>query len=208
MQEWSDDPITVNVLARRLGISASSTSEIVRKISARGLLSHVPYGSVDLTAQGRDVALSMVRRHRLLELFLFSCLGYSWDQVHDEAEELEHAVSDLFVSRLSDYLGHPERDPHGDPIPDADGRVPKLPARHLLTLDEGIRCRVARVSDADPALLRYLLAEGLELDAFVTISERRDFAGTLVIQLDGKPDPLELGSRAAAAVWVVPLEPE
>ena len=160
----------------------------------------------------------MVRRHRLLETYLVSELGYSWDEVHDEAEVLEHAVSDLMIDRIDALLGHPVRDPHGDPIPTADGEVPRPPAVPLSALDVGASAVVARISDADPDVLRYLAELGLGLDAEVTVRERRKYAGTVSIAWTASPvsteaasddgrDSVELvllGIPAADQIWVVP----
>ena len=116
--------VSTKLLAERLGVSASTASESIRKLAEQGLVHHEKYGAVTLTDRGRHAALAVVRRHRLLETFLVSELGYGWDEVHDEAEILEHAVSDLMLDRIDAKLGHPTRDPHGDPIPAADGQVP------------------------------------------------------------------------------------
>src|SRR5690554_6655643 len=116
LQEWSDDPVLPSTIAEKSGLRPSSVSGAISKLVERGLVEHEPYGAVHLTDAGRRLALDMVRRHRLIETFLVRALGYGWDEVHDEAEELEHAVSDLMVERLDAFLGHPRRDPHGDPI--------------------------------------------------------------------------------------------
>lgn len=123
-QEWSHEKVSTKMLAERIGVSASTASESIRKLADQGLVDHEKYGAVTLTAAGRAAALAMVRRHRLMETFLVRELGYSWDEVHDEAEVLEHAVSDTMLDRIDAKLGHPTRDPHGDPIPAADGHVP------------------------------------------------------------------------------------
>src|SRR6185437_10556090 len=140
-----------------------------------------PYGAVELTDAGRMHALAMVRRHRLIETFLVETLGYPWDEVHDEAEVLEHAVSDTLVDRIDAVLGHPVRDPHGDPIPTAEGdpRTPR--ARRLLDAEVNERLRVVRISDADPAVLRYLAERGIRLDARASLLETRSFAGDVVV---------------------------
>ena len=123
-QEWSLEKVSTKMLAERIGVSASTASESIRKLADQGLVNHEKYGAVTLTEAGRRAALAMVRRHRLMETFLVRELGYSWDEVHDEAEVLEHAVSDRMLDRIDAKLGHPTRDPHGDPIPAADGQVP------------------------------------------------------------------------------------
>ena len=121
--EWQDKPITYSQLAQSLGVANSSVSEMVRKLKDQGLVDHKPYSAITLTDSGVRLALSMVRRHRLIETYLVQEFGYSWDEVHDEAELLEHAVSDTFIERMATKLGNPQRDPHGDPIPAADGTV-------------------------------------------------------------------------------------
>ena len=164
-QEWSDAPVTTSRLAARLGVGAPTVSESVRRLAEAGWVEHERYGAVTLTPAGRAVAVRVVRRHRLLETWLVRDLGYGWDEVHDEAEVLEHAVSDVFVERLAARLGHPDRDPHGDPIPAPDGSV-RVPATvPLAALPDGARGRVARISDADPGVLRECEAGGVGLDA-------------------------------------------
>ncbi|MCK0117735.1 DtxR family iron (metal) dependent repressor [Isoptericola sp. CG 20/1183] len=205
-QEWSDEKVTTGLLADRLGVGPSTVSETVRRLTAQGLLGHEPYGGVWLTDLGRRHALTMVRRHRLIETWLVRELGYTWDEVHDEAEVLEHAVSDRLVARIDARLGHPVRDPHGDPIPTADGRVVRPDAVLLGDLAAGQRGVVARISDADPEALRYLAGLGLELDVEVTVVRRRDYAGTLSVAWAGAEGPVsvDLGHLAASRIRVVP----
>ena len=200
-QEWSHVPVTTKLLASRLGVGPSTVSETVKRLADAGLVSHRPYGAVELTALGRAHAVAMVRRHRLLETYLVEKLGYGWDEVHDEAEVLEHAVSDLFVERVADLLGHPDRDPHGDPIPAADGTV-HLPDAHMMWEVATGEYRVARISDADPELLRYLEGVGLVLDAPVSLVERRAVTGVVSVQVAGRADSVELGEVAASAIWL------
>ncbi|WP_243697314.1 metal-dependent transcriptional regulator [Aeromicrobium phragmitis] len=201
-REWRDEPISSRALAQRLGQSPSTVSETVKKLTQQGLLTHERYGDVELTESGRRAALAMVRRHRLIETFLVDYLGYGWDEVHDEAEVLEHAVSDLFMERLATALGDPSRDPHGDPIPTATGDLPDLNARQLSTV-EGGRVRVARVSDADPELLRFLTDQGIGLDVILDVHERHEFAGTMKVSVSGVER--DLGLPAAEAIWVSEL---
>jgi DtxR family Mn-dependent transcriptional regulator len=125
--EWQDAPITPSVLAAKLGIAPSSVTEMVKKLAAAGLVSHVPYGAVRLTDAGTQRALAMVRRHRLIETWLVQEFGYAWDEVHDEAEVLEHTISDRLLEGIDERLGRPRFDPHGDAIPDADGHVEREP---------------------------------------------------------------------------------
>lgn len=167
--EWSTEPVTTGSLAAKLGLAPSSVSEAVRKLTERGLLAHARYGAISLTPEGQQVALGMVRKHRLIETFLVDYLGYGWDEVHDEAEVLEHAVSDTFVERLDVRLGHPRVDPHGDPIPAADGPFVDQPDVRLDTLPAGTRIRIDRVSDEDPNLLRQLTDSGIAIGQLVTV---------------------------------------
>lgn len=202
--EWQDQPITSSQLAQRLGVANSSVSEMVRKLKDQGLVDHQPYSAITLTADGVRLALLMVRRHRLIETFLVQELGYRWDEVHDEAELLEHAVSDTFIERMAAKLGHPVRDPHGDPIPAADGTV-LMPAAHRMNeLDDGHTGRITRISDENPELLRYLAAEDIDLDAAVEVIGRRPFGGALVVRISSGRGgrEVDLAEEVAAALWV------
>ncbi|ACQ79650.1 iron (metal) dependent repressor, DtxR family [Beutenbergia cavernae DSM 12333] len=213
-QEWSDAPLTTKRLAERLGVTAGTVSEGVRKLSEAGLIDHPRYGQIALTDAGREVALAVVRRHRLIETLLVETFGYSWDEVHDEAEVLEHAVSDAFVERIAAHLGHPERDPHGDPIPTADGEIRIPAARPVSDLAVGEGGVVTRVSDAAGDLLQYFAEVGLVPDAHVSVVERNDGAALLGLRVRGgeasgddgaaSETSVPLALPAAHAIWVVP----
>lgn len=198
--EWQDDPITPSVLATRLGLAASSVTEMVKKLAASGLVTHVPYGAVTLTEEGRLLALRMQRRHRLIETWLVESFGYGWDEVHDEAEVLEHAVSDRLLEAIADQLGHPVRDPHGDPIPSRDGVVVRPPAVQLSAAADGHTGRIVRISDRNPQLLRYLDAKQVRLDAIVTVLGRRPFGGALEVRIGDTHH--DLGEEATSAIWL------
>ncbi|HEU4806741.1 MAG TPA: metal-dependent transcriptional regulator [Homoserinimonas sp.] len=198
--EWQDEPVTPSEIAARLGLAASSVTEMVKKLAASGLVTHVPYGAVTLTGDGRMLALRMLRRHRLIETWLVASFGYSWDEVHDEAEVLEHALSDRLLEAIADQLGHPVRDPHGDPIPSRDGVVVQPDAVRLAVAPDGQRGRVVRISDRDPGLLRYLDAEGIRLDSPVQVIGRKPFGGALAVRVDGSEH--DIGDEAAAAIWI------
>ncbi|QTE28501.1 metal-dependent transcriptional regulator [Pengzhenrongella sicca] len=200
-REWSTAPVTTKLLAARLRVGAPTVSEMVRRLGAQGLVDHAPYGSIELTALGRAHAVAMVRRHRLIETLLVQELGYSWDEVHDEAEVLEHAVSDLLVERIAARLGHPDRDPHGDPIPTADGHVPTPAAQRLWDLGPG-EWVLARVSDADPGVLRLCAAHGLRPDVRITVVAARAGDGPIALRVGGRE--LTLEERPASALWVLP----
>lgn len=158
--EWQHTPIRSTQLAARLKVTNPSASGMVRKLRDSGLVIHKPYGDIELTPAGRSLALRAVRRHRLVESWLVRELGYGWDEIRDEAERLEHAVSVTMMERMSATLGNPSRNPHGDPIPDACGTVHLPPAIRLDQLPPGRQGIILRVSDEDPALLRLLSAKG------------------------------------------------
>ena len=167
--EWEPERVTTTSLAARMGLAASTVSEALKKLTAQGLVTGPSYGVVELTEQGRDVAVHMVRRHRILEMFLATELGYSWDEIHDEAEVLEHAVTDRFIDRLDAKLGHPSEDPHGDAIPSRDGVVTPAPAVPLADVTHPEPVRVTRVSDESPETLRVLAEAGIRPGAVLRV---------------------------------------
>jgi len=196
--EWQDQPISSSGLAARLGLAASSVTEMVKKLVAQGLVRHEPYGAVELTAAGRELALRMVRRHRLIETWLVEQFGYTWDEVHDEAEVLEHALSDRLLDAIDAQLGHPQRDPHGDPIPRADGTVERPDAVLLADAEAGRAGVVVRISDRDPVLLRHLDAEGIGVGTELAVTERTPFGA--VVRFGGTRS--ELSADALASIWI------
>ncbi|QAY72816.1 metal-dependent transcriptional regulator [Agromyces protaetiae] len=203
--EWQPDPITPSVLAGKLGVAPSSVTEMVKKMAAQGLVQHVPYGAVRLTDAGRLRALAVVRRHRLIETWLVRELGYGWDQVHDEAEVLEHAVSDRLLEAIDARLGRPERDPHGDAIPAADGTIPSEPFVLLADAAAGHVGRVLRISDRDPEMLRELDRVGIGPGSEVRIETSAETSADAVsLSTPRAPDssPFDLPREIATAVWV------
>jgi DtxR family Mn-dependent transcriptional regulator len=202
--EWSATPITVKQLAERMGVRAATVSDGIRRLAEQGLLVHEPYGSIELTEAGRANAVAMVRRHRLIETFLVEVLGYGWDEVHDEAEVLEHAVSDTLIDRIDRRLGYPSRDPHGDPIPGPDGTPHRPDAVALVEAPAGVPLVVTRISDADPAVLRYLADRGIRLDTVLTVAGRRESLGEATVTLSGSATPVDLEPTAASSLWVTP----
>lgn len=198
--EWQQEPVTPSVLAARLGLAASSVTEMVKKLAAADLVNHVPYGAVTLTDEGRMLAVRMVRRHRLIETWLVESFGYGWDEVHDEAEVLEHAISDRLLDAIYEKLGRPTRDPHGDPIPAPDGSVTIPNAIALAQAPDGHAGTVMRISDRNPMLLRHLAAEGVSVDSPLTVVGRKPFGGALTVRLGDTE--LDLGDEAASAIWV------
>ncbi len=192
--EWQNDRITPSQLALELGLAPSSVTEMVQKLAASGLVTHRPYGPVSLTPAGELRAAGVIRRHRLIETWLVQEFGYAWDEVHDEAEVLEHTVSERLLDGIDARLGRPAFDPHGDAIPDAAGAVHREPFVLLADAPHGHRARVLRVSDRDPEVLRRLDEAGVRPGTQVVIRD----AATLVI--DGTTLPLPEG--AAEAVWL------
>lgn len=203
--EWADAPVTTKALAERLGVTPSSVSEAVRKLAAQGLVSHARYGAISLTEEGQAHAVAMVRRHRLIETFLVEYLGYTWDEVHDEAEHLEHAVSPLFVERLDERLGFPERDPHGDPIPSAAGEAHLPEAEQLTRAEAGARLIVVRINDDDPDMLRHFARCGVRPDAAIEVVAREPYAGGLSVRVTESGEVHALGEVATDAIWARPL---
>lgn len=193
---------TTTLLAARLGVTPSSASAMVKRLDAMGLAAHAPYRGVRLTRQGRRLALSVVRRHRLLELFLTESLGLSWDQVHDEAEVLEHALSPQLEKVIAAKLGDPDRDPHGDPIPTADGRVADEPLQRLADLAQGETGELVRVSDSYPEMLRYLTARKIALGNRIEVVERQPFGGSVSARINGELHALGIELAAAMRVRV------
>lgn len=178
-------PASTSEIAHLLELSAPSVSGMVKRLSELGLLEHIPYKGVQLTDAGRSAALRMVRRHRMIEAYLVEFLGYGWDTVHQEAERLEHAVSDTLVERMAAALGHPAVDPHGDPIPAADGSIHELASIRLSDVAVGDTVEIRRVDESDPERLRYLAALGLVPGVTVTLADRQPFGGPVTVEADG-----------------------
>ncbi|MET2011040.1 metal-dependent transcriptional regulator [Microbacterium chocolatum] len=192
--EWQTDPITPSQLAAVLGLAPSSVTEMVRKLAAQHLVSHRPYGPITLTDAGRRRAASIIRRHRLIETWLVREFGYAWDEVHDEAEVLEHAVSDRLLDGIDALLGHPRFDPHGDAIPDADGEVDRAPFVLLADAAPGHEGEILRVSDRDPELLRAVEAVGMHVGTRATV---RDAARVRIGESE-----VALPEGAASGIWL------
>ncbi|NHI15840.1 metal-dependent transcriptional regulator [Microbacterium excoecariae] len=191
--EWQDAPITPSVLAAKLGVAPSSVTEMVKKLAASGLVSHQPYRAVTLTDEGRARAVAMTRRHRLIETWLVREFGYTWDEVHDEAEVLEHAVSDRLLAGVDERLGFPRFDPHGDAIPRPDGSVEREPFVLLGDAGPGHTGRVLRVLDRDPMLLRAITSCGIDVGSELTVTDRGAALGDRDV---------ELPEGAREAVWL------
>ncbi|MFO7322927.1 MAG: metal-dependent transcriptional regulator [Chloroflexota bacterium] len=178
--------VSTNTLAEALTISAPSVTDMAQRMVKDGLVDYQKYRGVVLTAAGEEVALKIIRRHRLIELYLMTELGYELHEVHEEAENLEHAVSDRFIDAIARKLGNPDVDPHGDPIPAADGTMAEREMQPLSEWPEGERGVVARLRTDNPEMLRHILDRGLKLNAEVEVLARDPFEGPLTIRVDGE----------------------
>jgi len=174
---------TTSDIAASLEVSAPAVSGMVRRLSETGLIEHVPYRGVQLTAQGRRAALRMIRRHRILEVYLTERLDYVWDDVHEEAERLEHAVSDGLIERMARALGEPRYDPHGAPIPTPSGEIEEAELASLAEAPVGAELELRQVSTQDPARLRYLAGQGLVPGALLFVLERQPFNGPTTVRV-------------------------
>jgi DtxR family Mn-dependent transcriptional regulator len=196
-----DLPVSTSALAERLDVSPASASAMVKRLESMGLVEREPYHGVELTPAGKRVALEVLRHHRLLELYLAEALGMSWDRVHEEAEVLEHAISPAVSELIAAKLGNPTHDPHGDPIPTAEGEIDERPTRSLADLAPGERGRFTRVSDSNPEMLRYLSERGIAPGDEVELVGREPFGGPLTVRAGGGEHAL--GEQLARAMRMV-----
>jgi DtxR family Mn-dependent transcriptional regulator len=176
------DAVTTNALAERLRVTPGSASGMVKRLAELGLVEHEPYRGVQLTEDGRRVALEVIRHHRLLELYLVQSLGVPWDRVHEEAEVLEHVLSEELEELIAAKLGNPTRDPHGDPIPTRELTIEEEPTQSLQSLDAGASGRFTRVSDSDPEMLRFLADRGISPGDTFEVIDKQPFGGPLFIR--------------------------
>ena len=195
---------TTSDIAEMLAVAPPSVSGMTKRLSEGGLIEHVPYRGVQLTPQGRRAALRMIRRHRVLEVYLTRRLGYDWDNVHEEAERLEHAVSDTLIERMAQALGDPHYDPHGAPIPTVEGEIEETVLVALADARVGATIEVRQVSDADPARLRYLAEQGLVPGTRLTVVDRQPFNGPTVVRLGA--ETRFVGRDLAHAVWCLEVD--
>jgi DtxR family Mn-dependent transcriptional regulator len=184
------EPVTTTALAARLGVSPGSVTAMLKRMGEMKLVRHEPYHGVGLTPAGEKVALEVIRHHRLIESYLTEALGMPWDRVHDEAEVLEHYISEELERRISDALGDPSRDPHGDPIPSAELDLADEETVSLADLSPGRGATFTRVSDSDPAMLRYLAERGIRPGARLRVTGEQPFGGPLLVEVDGREHAL------------------
>jgi DtxR family Mn-dependent transcriptional regulator len=184
--QQQNERVSTNSLRDALNITAPSVTDMAQRLVAAGLVDYQKYRGVVLTDAGREIALKVIRRHRLIELYLVRELGYELREVHAEAERLEHAVSDHFVEALARKLGDPELDPHGDPIPTAEGVIVEIEMRPLSEMERGVEARIARLMTSDPQMLQHMLDRGLALNTVVKVVQRDPFDGPITVKVDGK----------------------
>jgi DtxR family Mn-dependent transcriptional regulator len=184
LQSRGEGAVGTNAIAARLGVSPGSASAMIKRLADDGLVERTPYRGVVLTERGEEVALQVIRHHRLLELFLAEILEVPWDRVHDEAEVLEHHLSDELTERIARKLGYPTRDPHGDPIPTGDLELEEEATVSLQSMSEGDAGTFVRVSDSDPEMLRYLSERGIAPGDEFEVLERQPFEGPLTLRFD------------------------
>ena len=193
-------PVQTQALSDRLGVSTASVTGMMKKLDQYRLVEHEPYRGVVLTPKGEQVALEVLRHHRLLELYLVEQLGMSWEEVHAEADRLEHVISEGLEDRIAAALDHPERDPHGDPIPARDGTVPSDPSHRLTAATAGSTVEILRVSDRDPRLLQYLAERGLTPGAAVRVDAVDALAGVITLTAAGATCTLALATAGEISV--------
>jgi DtxR family Mn-dependent transcriptional regulator len=201
-----NERVTTTDIARAMKVSPASVTNMMKKLAKMRLVQHTSYQGVELTKAGRKVALEVVRHHRLLELYLKEALGYSWDQVHDEAEKLEHHISEEFEEKIFEALGRPRFDPHGDPIPSKDGEVHATDVDPLSDAKPGDVLVIRRVDDGDPELLRYLAELGLIPQVTIEVMGKAPFNGPLTVRVGESQHAL--GRELASNIFVAPVKTE
>ncbi|MDQ4095373.1 MAG: metal-dependent transcriptional regulator [Actinomycetota bacterium] len=200
-----DEIASTSAVAQRLGVSAASATNMLKKLDALGLVAYVPYRGASLTEAGRKIALEVIRHHRLLETYLAEALGVPWDKVHDEAEILEHALSEDLEERIAAHLGHPTRDPHGHPIPTKDGSLPDAGPgrpRKLWDVAEGEKVSVGHVPDGEAKALRYFDEVGIRPGARLDVVDRGPVEGPVFVRVDEGAEVTALSRELSEAVWV------
>jgi len=198
--ELGEEGVTTQALADALKISPASVTGMLKKLAALKLVAYTRYQGAGLTPAGRQVALEVVRHHRLIETYLAQALGYGWHEVHDEAERLEHHISEAFEERIAELLGHPTHDPHGDPIPQRDGSIPDRPGQPLSEVAVGATIEIVRITKQEREVLRYLAEHNLRPGTVATVLAREPFAGPVLLQCE--QGAVSLSSLLAEAVIV------
>ncbi|XWN37269.1 MAG: metal-dependent transcriptional regulator [Balneola sp.] len=199
--EIDGDAATTNNIAESLSVSSASVTNMFKKLAKLKLIRHKSYRGAELTKAGEKIALEVIRHHRLLELYLKEMMGYSWDQVHDEAEKLEHHISEQFEDKIAELLNDPTHDPHGDPIPSKEGVVPEMASLAITDAEENEPYIIGRVRDQDPELLRFLEKSGIIPGVKLTVLEKAPFDGPVKIKLEDKETTI--GNSVAKDVFLV-----
>jgi DtxR family Mn-dependent transcriptional regulator len=197
------DPVPTSILANELGIKPPSVTEMAKKLAEHGLLAYEKYKGLRLTDLGTGIALEVIRHHRLIEMYLTEALGYSWDEVHEEADRLEHVISEQFEARIAAALGHPNHDPHGDPIPALDGTLPDQELMVLADLGPDNTGLVHRIMDQSPDMLRYLAGLGIVPGAAITVTAQEPFDGPIHIKVEDNASVISV--EVARHVFMKPL---
>jgi DtxR family Mn-dependent transcriptional regulator len=200
LQSREPDGVGTTAVAHRLGVTPASASGMLRRLADEGVVEYAPYRGARLTPDGERIALEVIRHHRLIELFLAEVLGMPWDRVHEEAEVLEHHISEELEELIAAKLGEPALDPHGDPIPDRDLAISADDSVPLLELAAGEKCVFTRVSDSDASMLRYLAEREIQPGAAITVKDREPFGGPVMIEIAGRTH--RLGPELAASMRV------
>ena len=200
----NEGKVTTSSLSEKLQISPASVSEMIKKLAEEGTLTHTPYKGVELTEEGKLLALRIIRKHRLWEMFLVKVLHFGWDEIDDEAERFEHIMSDKMEEKIDHVLGHPSIDPHGDPIPSKDGVITCSMSYPMIEAREGTTVRVLRVSDSNSELLQYVSSIGISLNKDIVIRQKMNFDNSFLVQIGEKE--VNISSTIASNIFVENVE--
>jgi DtxR family Mn-dependent transcriptional regulator len=200
----SEEKISTSAIARELDIQSASVTDMVKRLAHKKLIHYKRYQGVSLTGKGRKIAVDIIRKHRLWEVFLLEKLHFRWSEIHDLAEQLEHIQSDELINRLDDFLGNPSVDPHGGPIPDREGNISRVPRKLLVHLEEGTYARIAGVKDDTRELLEFLEKIQLFIGTELIVLQRFNFDQSIQLGVDGKK--LIVSGKVAENLWMTPLE--
>ncbi len=182
----SKEGVSTNAIAKKIDTKASSVTDMIKKLSEKKLINYIKYQGVRLTTEGRELAIQIIRKHRLWEVFLVDKLNFSWDEVHDVAEQLEHIRSDKLITELDRFLGFPKRDPHGDSIPDEDGNIDTVKKMLLANCNEGDKVECIGVNDTSADFLKFLSRKGIKIGKGIKIIEKEDFDDSMLIEIENQ----------------------
>ena len=194
--------VFVSELAKKLSVKLPTVNSMVKKLSAKKIVAYAPYKGIKLTEKGKKEALSIIRKHRLAELFLVEYMGLGWEEVHDIAEQLEHVDSERFYDRIDEMLGYPKADPHGEPIPDVNGKISAQNRITLSQVTEGKSARITAVGNDEKSFLDHLNSKGLQIGDSVTVKKKELFDGSVTLSMKGKKETMFLSHQVAERIWV------